>query len=89
MPRFRRRVTDVVAVQWTGSNLEQLRAFAEPALSVQTDPFGGRWLSLRTPSGPAAVEVGDWIAQNPTDPLDFYPIKPEPFGKLYESEPIE
>jgi hypothetical protein len=84
MPRYQRRVTDVQAVRFDGSNADAIRAFAGGAVHEEAD---GQ-LIIQSPSGPNGCTVGDWVAQNPTDPSDFYVITAAQFEKLYNPTPI-
>lgn len=78
--KYRRKVTDIEAVQYTGTNLPEVQAFAGSAVYQQT--WGG--LIIQTPSGALPLEIGDYVARNPSDPTDFYPIKSEQFNLLYD-----
>ena len=85
MHRYQRRVCDVLAVKFTGETWVQAMAFTGHRLHTAAE---GQ-LVLDTPSGPVPIHEGDWIAQNPTDPTDFYPIKDDQFDKLYHPDPID
>lgn len=77
--RYRRKVIDIDAVQYTGTNLPEVQAFAGSAVYQQT--WGG--LVIQTPSGVLPLEIGDYVARNPMDPTDFYPVKWDKFNELY------
>lgn len=80
--RFKRRVTHIEAWQFTGDNGDLIATFAGPALRDT-----GQGLELHTPSGAVPLVPGDYVAQNPRDPTDFYPIKAAQFAELYDREP--
>lgn len=75
--RYRRQVTVVRAVKWTGDNLAAVMAFAGEHLT-----YADGVLTCRTLHGPDVVAIGDWLVEGAAD--DVYPIKPEPFATVYE-----
>lgn len=79
MPTFRRKATTVRAVQFTGGNWSDVVVFSAGSFHARE----GAWI-LDTPSGPVPIAVGDYIAQNPKDATDFYPIMAAQFAELYE-----
>ena len=80
--RYRRRLTEIDAVQWDGSDraLDNIRAMGA---TLRRMP---RVLHLLAGKGGAQgdviVPVGHWIAKAADD--DFYPIDPEVFAATYE-----
>lgn len=84
---FRRRITDVRAIQYDGTNAEAVKAFAGESfnMALRNPPR----CMISSPSGELVARVGDWVAQNPTDATDFYVIASEQFDKLYNPEPVE
>lgn len=91
--RYRNRAEEIEAVQWTGDNAEQLRAFCGPdfdeidpedraedpdqTAAVRTHPHGG-WLGL---------EPGDWVLKYPDH---FTATSDEAFRAVWEAvaEPV-
>lgn len=81
---YRRKVTEVTAIQWTGQNLSAIQAFVglveTEGVSRGTQGFqvagikdtASLWVSANEDW--LNVEVGQWIAK---DQFGFYPIKDE------------
>lgn len=81
MARYKRRIDYVDAVQFSGENVAELIAFAGGGI----DHSSVSNIYVNTPSGKVLLEPCDWVAQNPLDPSDFYPIKDAKFRELYEA----
>jgi hypothetical protein len=77
---FRKRPIEVRAVQWRGSNWDEIAAF-DPAVrcSVSAD---GTHLMISTLEGPLRATIGDWIIEGVQGEL--YPCKPDIFVATYE-----
>lgn len=84
MPAFRRRPTEIEAIQWTGDNSEfdQATDFAKPTIVGSN----GDALYLYAKSGVQLVVPGDWIVKE-VDGSGAYAITPTIFNTLYE--PLE
>jgi hypothetical protein len=78
---FRKRPVVVSAIQWTGENLDELRAFLGDAWIGQDDSGA---VLLPTLHGPVPAEVGAWICRGLRD---FWPVEVETFAMTYE--PVE
>lgn len=67
----------IEAIQWTGSNLEELQNFVGSALTCDEK------LIIHTLEGDHEARVGDYIIKGVQG--EFYPCKPEIFAKTYEA----
>lgn len=68
------------AVQWTGNNLDELRAFVPEAFRHNKihQPMG-----IVTFEGVMTISEGDWIIKGVKG--EFYPCKPDVFEATYEA----
>lgn len=92
MPKYRKKPVVVEAIQWTGSNLEEIRNFVgndlienyikhfdiERTLIKQT--LSG--IAINTLEGTMIVNYGDYIIKGVNN--EFYPCKPDIFKQIYE-----
>lgn len=92
MPKFRKKPVVIEAIQWTGSNLEEIRNFVgndlienyikhfdiERTLIKQT--LSG--IAVNTLEGTMIVNYGDYIIKGVNN--EFYPCKPDIFKQIYE-----
>lgn len=96
MPRYRRKPTEISAVQWTG-DWPAVLAWLEtlPRIGPLFVPIGekpgivrdGDTLILTTTHGdPAPCRPGDWIIPEAT-PNRYYPCKPDVFAATYDEVP--
>lgn len=76
--RFRKRPVEVAAIQWTGENLDEVRAFLGDAWIGQ---YANGAVTLPTLHGPVPAEVGAWVLRGPRD---FWPVESETFAETYE-----
>jgi hypothetical protein len=72
----------VEAVQWTGTNLDEVRAFAGPDF---IDAAGDGHLWIRNAEGPDQIHPGDWMSREPGMPLILH--SPAAWSRLYEPSP--
>jgi hypothetical protein len=93
--KYRDRPTEVAAVQWTGGNLDEVRAFAGHF------PDNPGWYPLGFSSVPpqsgevydqlhdiwVPFGLGDWIVRSACNEL--HPYKPDVFAATYEPVPVE
>lgn len=83
--RYRFRPTNTrEAVQWSGFNEEEIRAFTHPE-TFEVDS-ANRNLLIHTKQGRATARVGDWVLKSQ---LDFYPCSKEVFELSYEEVPAD
>lgn len=76
--RYRTRSVEVDAVQWTGSNVAELLAWA--AYNVTRQPGDG--LSISTPAGTVWARLNDWIIRDESG--HFRCMTPAAFERAYE-----
>lgn len=78
--KFRKKPVVIEAVQWTGSNLDELRAFVPKEFRHNKihQPMG-----IVTLEGVVTVSEGDWIIRGIKG--EFYPCKPDIFEKTHEA----
>jgi hypothetical protein len=92
--RYRDRPTEVTAVQWTGDNWDELRAFTGhfpdnphwyPLGNSCKEQRGEIYDQLHDIWVP--FELGDWIVRSACNEL--HPYKPDVFDATYEPVPVE
>lgn len=89
--RYRSKPSEVDAVQWTGTNLKEVQAFA-PGVVRQEFTGDGVWhLEMRAGAdgaqGWVEVPVGHWLVRQPDDLTDHWPVEDSYFQRKYEVEP--
>ena len=87
--RYRKKPVEIEAVQWTGENLEEIKAFGE---SFIFDIIDTAWevgngspyvfMKIKTLEGDMIVSEGDYIIKGISG--EFYPCKPDIFKATYE-----
>lgn len=75
---FRKKPVEIQALEWTGSNQDELYAFV-PAHLRREEEDG---LYLSTLEGDHKANVGDFIIRGVKG--EFYPIKPDIFEMTYD-----
>lgn len=81
--QFRKKPVVIEAVQWTGSNVDEIARFMLPYPRFQCiEPDK---LVIPTLEGDHTANAGDWIIKGIAN--EFYPIKPDIFAATYE--PVE
>jgi len=94
--KYRKKPIEVEAVQYTGDNLEEVKAFALDKIysfvyhetKFDADGCGAKsvpmeiW-AIHTLEGDMAVCVGDYIIKGVNG--EYYPCKPDIFEKTYEA----
>ncbi len=79
--RYRTKVVEKEAIQWTGKNLQQIMDFAGPAVGpIERRP--DYKLKIETLEGVMAADINDYIIKGLCG--EFYPCKPDIFHKTYE-----
>jgi hypothetical protein len=80
---YRKRPVEIQAVQWTGSNLDEIAALAgdEWIKSVAPNPPGDD-LIVDTLEGEMRCRPGWWLIRGLRG--EFYPCEPEIFAASYE-----
>jgi hypothetical protein len=75
--KYRKKSTEVDAIQWTGENAAEVLAFmGEDAAGAIV---GGGELFVDTMEGTMAVKRGEWIVMGV-----FRPVRPDVFDLTYE-----
>lgn len=91
MPKYRKKPVVVEAIQWTGSNLEEIRNFVGSDLIEEyVELFDIKRtlkemlvdIAIDTLEGTMRVDYGDYIIKGVKGEL--YPCKPDIFLKTYE-----
>lgn len=86
---FRKKPTTVSAIQWTGTNCEEVKAFFSedakktygPMLDLDGKPEKGDLL-IETLEGTMRASPGDFIIRGTKG--EYYPCKPDIFEQTYE-----
>jgi hypothetical protein len=84
--QFRKRAVVIEAIQWTGDNFEELRAFAGPDVELlpYLDPPGPDKISIRTmANGWVPSPVGEWLMKGVSG--EFYPCADSVFRASYDA----
>ena len=76
--KFRKKPVVIEAIQWTGANRTEIRAFC-PNLMIT---LVGNVLII-THEGTMTGNLGDWIVRGTAG--EFYPCKPDIFAEVHEA----
>lgn len=87
---YRKKPVVIEAIQWTGTNLEELKSFVGNSLvydicDAAWEVGKGRpkiFMQVKTLEGDMQVEVGDFVIKGIKG--EFYPCKPDIFNSTYE-----
>lgn len=89
--RYRKKPVIIEAVQWTGTNLEEIKAFV--GKDLQYDIIDTAWqagkgipyvnMKIHTLEGDQECTKDDFIIKGVNG--EFYPCKPDIFEKTYEA----
>ena len=88
--RYRKKPVEIEAVQWTGLNLEEIKAFVGESLIyniIDTTWKVGKGrtcvlMKIKTLEGDMIASEGDYIIKGISG--EFYPCKPDIFKATYE-----
>lgn len=80
MPKFRKKIVELDAVQFTGGNGHEIASFSDDVAQ-----FDGGELIIKTLEGDLRVSPTDWVVRGVKG--EFYPVKSDIFDQLYE--PVE
>ena len=88
--RYRTKPCEIEAIQWNGTNLEEIKDFVGNSLifdicDIAWEVGRGRpfvFMKIRTLEGDMQANVGDYIFKGLRG--EFYPCKPDVFEKKYE-----
>lgn len=89
--KYRKKTVVIEAIQWTGLNLEEVKAFVGESLKY--DIHDAAWevgkgapivnMKIHTLEGDHECTKGDFIIKGVNG--EFYPCKPDIFEKTYEA----
>lgn len=79
MAQYKKKPVVIEAVQWNGTNLDEVRAFVpeEVRYNKVSEPMG-----IKTLEGVLTISINDWIIRGVKG--EFYPCKPDIFAATYE-----
>jgi len=86
---FRKKPTEISAIQWTGTNVEAVKSFFSedaykfcgPMVNLDGEPEKGDLL-IETLEGTMRASPGDFIIRGIKG--EYYPCKPDIFEQTYE-----
>ena len=78
--RYRKKPVEIDAIQFTGNNLDELKAFISDDVYLDSDDEG---FVIQTLEGPMHASVDDYIIKGVKG--EFYPCKPDIFNLTYDS----
>ena len=81
MGTYRKLPVEIEAIQWTGSNTEEIAVFCGNSLLGESG--SPQTLTIGALEGPHTASVGDYIIRGVMG--EFYPCKPDIFEATYES----
>ncbi len=80
--KYRRKPVVFDAIQWTGENFNEIRAFV--GRDTPLHQLGDDRLGIPTLEGVMTAHPGDWIIMGTRG--EFWPCKPGVFAATYEPE---
>ena len=86
--KYRKKPVQIEAIQWDGSNFNDLKKFANSSLSYRSYQDHNEYyedkttLIINTLEGDMTVSKGDFIIKGVKG--EFYPCKPDIFEMTYE-----
>src|SRR5580704_2891352 len=82
--RWRKKPIEITAIQFTGSNVEEIWAtFGAAGIYGPTEKNPDHLILTTVHGDPAPCRAGDWVVPD-AKPDTFYPVKPEVFAATYE-----
>ena len=79
--KYIKKPVEVEAVQWTGTNIDEIEKFAREHIYEHTTIAK---IAISTQEGIMVANIGDYIIKGVNG--EFYPCKPDIFKKTYEVE---
>lgn len=76
--KFRTKLCEIEAVQWTGRNVAEIMRFVKNESAIITNGV----LIIKTLEGDMVASAGDYIIRGLRG--EYYPCKPDVFQKKYE-----
>lgn len=80
MSKYMKKPVIIEAVQWTGENKEEIKAFIPNTIIVKKNKEGE--LGIGTLEGVMTASKGDFIIKGVHG--EYYPCKPDIFAETYE-----
>jgi len=81
MPKYRKKQVVIEAMQWTGDNTKEIKAFC-PDASMALEYYNPGKLYVYAVEGGHYASYNDFIIKGAKG--EFYPCKPDIFGETYE-----
>ena len=85
MTKYRKIPVEIDAVQWTGTNAEEIKEFAGDNVSFKRVASPVSSLYINTLEGEMKASVGDFVIRGVKG--EFYACKPDVFSMTYEKVP--
>lgn len=82
MAKYRTKPCEIEAIQWDGTNLDELKEFVGESLEYDIIDTVVANIRIKTLEGVMHASVGDYIIKGLRG--EFYPCKPDVFVKKYE-----
>lgn len=82
MAYFRKKPVVIQAVQWDGSNVDEVLGFILAKGSARRDANDRQAIFIDTREGTMRADKGDWVIKGVKD--EFYPCKPDIFEATYD-----
>ena len=82
MAKYRKKPVVIEAVQWTGSNFDEIKAFVDGRWEVEFDGDELLVHTLESGRGLLVASEGDWIIMGVIG--EFYPCNHDVFEATYE-----
>ena len=83
MANYRKKPVVIEAIQWTGSNSEQVQAFLNVGEHSANGYVKGRYVEIGTLEGLMVAAPGDWVIRGIKG--EHYPCKPDIFDATYDA----
>lgn len=87
MAKFVKKPIAIEAVQWTGSNVEDISAFIGKDEHPLAWAHKGDYLDIFTLEGTMSASPNDWIIRGVKG--EYYPCKPDIFEQSYDAIPAD
>lgn len=83
--RYRKKPVEIVAIQWTGGNLDECQAFLGESFGgymAERHPGGKAEITVLTLEGQHIASRGDYLIRGVKG--EHYPCKPDIFEQTYD-----
>ena len=82
MDKYRKKPVVIEAVQYSGDNRKEIRAWCGDSVCVNLTNISDDNLYIQTLEGEMTTNINDWIIKGIRG--EFYPCKPDIFEATYE-----